>query len=229
MSEKKYSYDHPMQSLTVDIAVFGYNAGKLSLLLIKRGVEPFIGRYALPGGFVQQDESLEVAALRELHEETSIEVSHLEQIQAFGNPSRDPRGRVVSVAFLALIKNENVHPIADTDAESAEWHSIADIQDIMIKIRNGEENPFAFDHLDIIDAAIRRLKNNIDNEPIAFQVLPEEFTLHELQLLHETVLGSKLERANFRKKVTTQWPLLKLDKKARSGSRGPAADLYKIA
>ncbi len=186
-----HTYEYPRPSVTVDIVVFGYDGGRqLKLLLIERGSDPHKGSWALPGGFVDMDENLETAALRELEEETGVKDLYVEQLYTFGAPGRDPRGRVISVAYFSLV-NLQAHPaVAASDATRAEWFPIDDLPDL------------AFDHSDIIDIASERLANKVRYQPIGFELLPEEFTLGQLQQLYETVLNVEaFNKRNFRTRI----------------------------
>ena len=186
-----FTYEYPRPSVTVDVVVFGYDGGPdLKLLLIQRGGEPFKGQWALPGGFVDMDEDLEASALRELEEETGVRDLFVEQLYTFGAPGRDPRGRVISVAYFALV-NLTDHPaVAASDAEQAEWYPLHELPEL------------AFDHARIIDMATNRLRAKVRYQPIGFELLPEEFTLAELQALYETVLGvPEFNKRNFRTRI----------------------------
>ncbi|CAH1001523.1 hypothetical protein LEM8419_02426 [Neolewinella maritima] len=186
-----YTYKYPRPSVTVDVVVFGYDGGRdLKLLLIQRGGEPFKGQWALPGGFVDMDEDLEASALRELEEETGVRDLFVEQLFTFGAPDRDPRGRVISVAYFALV-NLTAHPaVAASDAEQAEWYPLHELPEL------------AFDHARIIEMATNRLRAKVRYQPIGFELLPEEFTLAELQALYETVLGvPEFNKRNFRTRI----------------------------
>lgn len=176
--------------VTVDCVVFGLDESQdLRLLLIQRKYEPYQGAWALPGGFIKKDEPLEEAARRELKEETSLEEVFMEQLYTFGTPNRDPRGQVISVAYFALI-NLNEHPTqADSDASDAQWFMLSELPTL------------AFDHAQIIDTAYKRLEAKVRYQPIGFELLPEKFTLSELQRLYETILGRSLNRRNFRSKI----------------------------
>ncbi|MFW5688089.1 MAG: NUDIX hydrolase, partial [Spirochaetota bacterium] len=178
-------------AVTVDCVVFGLDdtEGELSVLLIERGEEPFEGAWALPGGFVQIDEDLESAARRELEEETSVRDLYLEQLAAFGAPDRDPRERVITVAYFAIV-NLFEHPVAaQTDARNAGWFTVSDLPAL------------AFDHGAILELALGRLRSKVRSEPLVFEFLPETFTLRHVQNLYETILGEELDRRNFRKKI----------------------------
>lgn len=184
-----YKYEYPRPSVTVDCIIFGLEENKIKVLLIKRGSEPYIGKWALPGGFVDMNEDLEAAALRELEEETGVKNVFIEQLFTFGNPSRDPRGRVISIAYFALV-NLHEHPAqASSDAEQADWFELDEIPEL------------AFDHREILDVAINRLRGKVVYQPIGFELLPEKFTLTQLQKLYETILGVKMNKRNFRTKI----------------------------
>ncbi|HOF89986.1 MAG TPA: NUDIX hydrolase, partial [Armatimonadota bacterium] len=171
-----YCYAYARPALTVDCVVFGYDAEALQVLLIQRDLEPFIGKWALPGGFVRVEETLDDAARRELREETGLADLYLEQLYTFGALARDPRERVVSVAYYALVELFS-HPVrAATDARDAAWFPVADTP------------PLAFDHADILAVAHARLRGKVRYQPIGFELLPEKFTLTQLQRLYETIL-----------------------------------------
>lgn len=184
-----FTYKHPHPAVTVDCAVFGFDDADLKLLLIQRNVDPFKGRWALPGGFVRPAESLDAAARRELNEETGINELYLEQLYSFGDPDRDPRERVISIAYYALVKLADHVLRAATDAQDVAWFPVAELP------------PLAFDHDKIVEIALRRLKAKVRYEPIGFELLPEKFTLGELQRLYEAVLETAIDKRNFRKKI----------------------------
>ena len=162
----------------------------LKILLIQRALDPFKGAWALPGGFVDMEEDLEAAALRELEEETGVRDVFIEQLYTFGQPERDPRGRVVSVAYYALV-NLAEHPVhASSDADHVEWFELDQLPRL------------AFDHDRIVEVAINRLRGKVRYQPIGFELLPEQFTLSQLQKLYETILGvEQLNKRNFRKRI----------------------------
>jgi len=208
-----YEYLRPM--LAVACVVFGLDDGELKVLLIRRDVEPLRGRWALPGGFVRMDESLDDAARRELREETNLRDVFLEQLYTFGAVRRDPRDRVVSVAYFALV-NLAEHPVAAaTDAREAAWFPAADTPAL------------AFDHAEILDAALQRLKGKVRYQPIGFELLPEKFTLSQLQRLYETILERPLDKRNFRKKILLMGVLQELDEIQQDVAHR-AARLYKF-
>ncbi len=205
-----FSYQYARAALTVDCVLFGYDEGALKLLLIKRGLAPFKGKWALPGGFVRLDETLEEAARRELSEETGLTDVFLEQLYTFGAVDRDPRERVVSVAYFALVKSTAHHPLGGTDAADARWFPAA------------EPPELAFDHAEIVTAAVARLRAKLRYEPIGFELLPEKFTLSQLQHLYEAVLETALDKRNFRKKILDTKLLIPLDERLSLGQHRPA-------
>ena len=196
--------------LTVDAVVFGYEQGHISVLLIRRKYEPFKSKWALPGGFVLNKESLEEAVQRELQEETGVTINYLEQLYTFGAPKRDPRGRVVSVAYFGLVRPDAFKIAASTDAELAQWFHIDELP------------PLAFDHKQILDAAIDRVRAKITYEPIGFELLDKKFPFSDLEKLYTTLLGRPIDRRNFRKKIIGLNVLDELDEKVSKGSGRPA-------
>ena len=194
-----YTYDYPRPALTVDCIVFGLDDGDLKVILIQRQLPPFQGGWAIPGGFVQMSESLEEAAQRELREETGIEQVFLEQLYTFGDVKRDPRDRIVTVAYYALVNLADYKIQAGTDATQAVWWAVTDLP------------PLAFDHQKIFNVAITRLKNKVRYEPIGFELLPRKFTLSQLQKLYEKILETSLDKRNFRKKILKMDLLVELD------------------
>lgn len=210
-----HTYEYPRPALTVDCVVFGMDEGDLKVLLIRRGVEPFTGKWALPGGFVRMEESLDDAARRELEEEAGIRPSHLEQLYTFGEPGRDPRGRVVTVAYFALVKLSDHRVHASTDAREAAWFSVWDTPKL------------AFDHAEILGTALQRLKGKVRYQPIGFELLPPKFTLTQLQRLYEIILERELDKRNFRKKILSMDLLEELDEVEQDVSHR-AARLYRF-
>ncbi|MDF3056143.1 MAG: Bifunctional adenylyltransferase/Nudix hydrolase [Rariglobus sp.] len=184
-----YTYQHPHPAVTVDAVVFGFDDADLKLLLIQRKLAPFKGAWALPGGFVRLDENLEAAARRELMDETGITRLYLEQLYTFGEADRDPRERVISVAYYALVKLSDHALQAASDAENVAWFPVAELPKL------------GFDHERIVEIALKRLKAKVRYEPIGFELLPVKFTLGELQRLYEAVLEQPLDKRNFRKKI----------------------------
>jgi 8-oxo-dGTP diphosphatase len=184
-----YTYEYPRPALSVDIVVFALDEHDLQVMLVERDLQPFAGEWALPGGFVGIDEALDAAARRELEEETGLKNIFLEQLYTFGDVHRDPRDRVVTVAYYALVNlaGHDVH--ASSDARSAAWFTVNDLPKL------------AFDHDKILRTAHERLKGKVRYQPIGFELLPEKFTLRQLQHLYEVVLDRELDKRNFRKKV----------------------------
>lgn len=195
--------------VTVDVVIFTVLASTLQVLLIRRAIPPFQGQDALPGGFVLENESLDDAALRELFEETGVRDVFLEQLYSFGDPTRDPRGRVITVAYYALISSNQLSVVAGSDAADARWVSTADLP------------PLAFDHRRIVDYALERLRNKLEYTTVGFQLLPAKFTLSELQLVYEAILGRQLDKRNFRRKIALLGVVKPLREWQRTG-RKPA-------
>ena len=205
-----FTYQYARPALTVDCVVFGLDEEDLKVLLIQRDIEPYAGRWALPGGFVKLDETLEESALRELREETGLTRVYLEQLYTFGDPGRDPRERVVTVAYYALVKLLDHQVQAATDARNAAWFAVDDLPKL------------CFDHDDILATALKRLQGKVRYQPIGFELLPPKFTLSQLQHLYEAVLGVELDKRNFRKKVLGFGLLLPLKETQMAGRHRPA-------
>ncbi|WP_431110216.1 NUDIX hydrolase [Winogradskyella poriferorum] len=197
--------------IAVDAVVFGYESKKsLSVLLIKRGVEPFKDAWALPGGLVLEEESLEAAVKRELKEETGVTIDYLEQLYTFGEPKRDPRNRVVAVSYFALVKPHHFKIEASTDAVEAQWFTL----DKLPKL--------AFDHKKILEMAKERLKAKLTYQPIGFDLLNKEFPFSDLEHLYTSILEKDIDRRNFRKKILSFDILEETDKISQKGSGRPA-------
>ncbi|MSR86521.1 NUDIX hydrolase [Candidatus Woesearchaeota archaeon] len=179
----------PRPMVTVDIVIFSMHDHELKVLLIKRDIQPYKGGWALPGGFVHIDEDLEVAAKRELLEETGVKDVYLEQLYTFGDPKRDSRGRVITIAYFALIKSEGQRLDPKTDVSEANWFSAY------------QPPKLAFDHSKILEYALKRLQWKLEYTTVAFQFLQDKFTLTELQKIYETILHKKFDKRNFRKKI----------------------------
>ena len=173
--ELKFRYKYPHPSVTTDCVIFGFDGNKLEVLLVKRGIDPFKGNWALPGGFVRMEESAEEGALRELQEETGLCEAYIRQFHTFSAPNRDPRERVITIAYYALVKLQEVKG-AD-DADEARWFALDQVPSL------------AFDHDMILRTALNELRKQIHFEPVGFELLPEKFTIKELQNLYEAVLG----------------------------------------
>lgn len=205
-----YTYEFPHPAVTVDIVVLTVADHELKVLLIRRGSPPFEGKWALPGGFVEPDESLKRAAWRELKEETGVNAGFLEQLGAFGHPDRDPRERVITVAYYALIPNERLKIAASSDAAEASLFPMSDLPAL------------AFDHAKILRRARERLKDRFDESAVATQLLPESFTLSELQRACEIMLGRSIDKRNFRKKIRALDLVVPTGEQRRDGPHRPA-------
>jgi 8-oxo-dGTP diphosphatase len=184
-----YTYEYRRPALSVDIVVFALDEHDLQVMLVERDLKPFAGEWALPGGFVGIDETIDDAARRELEEETGLKNIFLEQLYTFGDVNRDPRDRVITVAYYALVNLEGHNVHASSDARSAAWFAVNDLPKL------------AFDHDEILQTAHERLKGKVRYQPIGFELLPEKFTLRQLQHLYEVILDRELDKRNFRKKV----------------------------
>ena len=211
----KYEYERP--GLTVDCVIFGLDLEEetLKVMLIERDAEPFAGVWAVPGGFVRRGETLIDAATRELEEETGIAGVFLEQLYTFGDPKRDPRGWVVSVAYYALVSPEKHHIHATADARQAQWFPVTSLP------------PLAFDHDEILATALARIRGKLTYAPIGFELLPQKFTIKQLQKLYEIVLGQTLDNRNFRKKIFAMDVLRELGE-MQTGVPHRAARLYRF-
>lgn len=209
------SYEYPRPALTVDCVVFGLDEDDLKVLLIERDIPPFAGKWALPGGFVRIEETLEAAARRELREEAGLDIAYLEQLYTFGDLERDPRERVVTVAYYVLVKLSDFRVQAATDARSAAWFAVHDVPTL------------AFDHATILRLAHERLRGKVRYQPIGFELLPAKFTLRQLQHLYERVLDRPLDKRNFRKKIISMDLLIELDE-VETDVAHRAARLYRF-
>jgi len=202
-------------SVTVDVVIFTVQDRDLKVLLISRKWWPFAGRWALPGGFVLEEEGLDEAARRELREETGVSDVHFEQLHTFGEPGRDPRTRVITVAYYALVAAEDLALTAATDAHEASWWSVYGLP------------PLAFDHDRILARALRRLRERILDSNVAFQLMPERFTLTALQATYEVILDRRLDKRNFRKKILSSEVLEETGETWMEGRHRPAR-LYRF-
>ncbi|MBE6253886.1 MAG: NUDIX hydrolase [Bacteroidales bacterium] len=195
-----YTYQYPHPAVTTDCVIFGYDIKEgLSVLLVKRGLEPFKGRWAFPGGFLKMDEDADTCAKRELKEETGLETDSVRQFGTFSAVERDPRERVITIAYMALVRKEEVK--GGDDASEAAWFPVSAIP------------PLAFDHDHILRIALERLKEDIHFHPVGFELLPQVFTLPQLQALYESILGVHFDRRNFASKM------LKLEILSPTGDR----------
>ena len=197
MEENMYCYKYPHPAVTTDCVIFGFDGERLQVLLVERGIEPYKGKWAFPGGFLKMDETAEEGALRELREETGLERAYIQQFHTFSDPHRDPRERVITIAYYALVKIQEVH--GGDDAASARWFPLSEIPSL------------AFDHDYILRMATQRLREEIHFQPVGFELLPEKFTIKELQALYEAILGISFDRRNFAKKMLHLEILTELD------------------
>ena len=181
----QYRYEH--MGVTTDCVIFTYEDWRLKVLLVRRGAEPFKGEWAFPGGFLRMDETAEQGALRELREETALVPSAIGQLGVFSDVHRDPRERVITIAWYALVKPHEV--VGGDDAAEAAWFPVDDLP------------PLAFDHHMIFEAAMERLRRDIHFQPVGFDLLDDEFTIPDLQRLYEAILGVKFDRRNFQRKI----------------------------
>ena len=210
MNTKQYCYWHPHPAVTTDIVLFTLRAEKLQLLLIRRRNPPFQGGWALPGGFLDLDEDLNDCAKRELEEETGIKDIYLEQLYTFGKHQRDPRERVISVAYYALIASDRITLKPASDATEAAWFALDELPKL------------AFDHREIVQKAHERLVAKLEYSTIAFQFMPQQFTLSELQTVYETIRAETLDKRNFRKWILARNLVEATGLERRVGSHRPA-------
>ena len=210
-----FTYDYPHPAVTVDVVIFTIRNDALKVLLIKRAGAPFVGEWALPGGFVGIDEGLEDAAARELREETGVKAAYLEQLFTFGEPKRDPRERVISVAYFALMPSDAIEIKAASDAEGVGWFGIDDVPEL------------AFDHATILDSALQRLSAKLDYSTIAFQLMPETFTMAELRHLYELLSQDPIDKRNFSKRILALKVIEPTGEERRDGPHRPAK-LYRV-
>lgn len=208
MENNKYCYKYPHPAVTTDCVIFGFDGSELQVLLIERGIEPFKGKWAFPGGFLNMDETAQEGALRELKEETGLKNAYIEQFNTYSDPGRDPRERVITIAHYALVRIQEVK--GGDDAAKAQWFPIDEVPQL------------AFDHDKILRDAMRKLRERIHFEPIGFELLPEKFTMRDLQILYESILGVKFDRRNFAKKMMHYELLNQLDETVRPTAKRDA-------
>ncbi|MEU7985676.1 NUDIX domain-containing protein [Streptosporangium canum] len=207
-------------TVTVDLVIFTVRQEQLQVLLIERGNTPYQGQPALPGGFVRDGETLDEAALRELNEETGLDGRklHLEQLRAYSEPDRDPRGRVITVAYLALGPDLPL-PVAGTDATAARWEPVSSAL--------ASETSLAFDHAEILSDGLERARSQLENTTVAAAFCPEPFTVGDLRHIYEAVWGFRLDPSNFRRKVTRTEGFLEPTGERRFPETGRPAALYR--
>lgn len=205
-----FSYDYPRPAVTVDLVTAAVHDGALDVLLIERSEDPFAGAWTLPGGFVHDREPLEATAVRVLSAKAALARVHLEQLATFGAPDRDPRDRIISVAYLAVLPRGHVYDGPGT------WFPVDELPEL------------GFDHAKIIGVAVARVRAKLSYTPLAFEFMPAEFTLGELQKCWESILGAPLDKRNFRKSVTARKLVVETGRKSRGGAH-PPAKLYRRA
>ena len=210
-----YEYEYPHPAVTVDVVVFTIENDDLKVLLIQRDLEPFAGKWAIPGGFIEIDERLSDAAKRELKEETGVSVAYLEQLYTFGNPDRDPRERIITVAYFTLIPSDQLSLIAGDDARDAQLFGMNDLPDL------------ASDHDNILRVAKQRVTERLNDAYFAFRIMPKTFTMYELRRVYELFLGETLDKRNFRKKIIALDQIEETGEKRKSVQHRPAR-LYRV-
>ncbi len=210
-----YTYRYPHPAVTTDIVIFTIRQDELKVLLIKRALAPHRNEWALPGGFIKLEESLDEGARRELEEETGVSGVYLEQLYTFGQPDRDPRERVITVAYYALVPSDKFEVRAGSDAEGVSWFGMKEIPNL------------AFDHQEILDMAHKRLTAKLEYSTIAFQFMPKNFTLSELQHVYEVILRGPIDKRNFRKRILGLELIKETGKERKTGAHRPAK-LYRV-
>jgi len=205
MSEMYYT-GNPKHLVSVDCIIFGFSDGELNLLLFKRNVEPAKGCWSLPGGFIKEHESGEEAAARVLHSLTGLSHLYMEQLMLFSEVNRDPGERVLSIGYYALVNVEDYNREL-VQEHNAHWRNIKDLPELI------------FDHTHMFNIALERLRHRASTEPVGFNLLPEQFTVPQLQSLYEAIYGRQVDKRNFRKKVQLMHFLEKSDEKDKSGSK----------
>ena len=202
--------DYELPLVSVDIVILTIMNNQLKVLLIQRKNPPYDHMWAIPGGFIHMGETLEAAAQRRLYEETNVQGIFLRQLAAFGSPERDPRARVVTVAFYTLCSTDKLTLEADANAEEVSWHSVKDLPEL------------AFDHSSIVNMALKRMRDELEESNVAFQLLPMKFTLSKLQQVYELILGQTLDKRNFRKKMISTGLLVETGETLMEGFHRPA-------
>ncbi len=208
MNTKSAHYEQP--GITVDLVIFTVNEDQLKVLLLKRAEAPFSGHWSLPGGFLFAGESLEAAARRVLKEKTGVENVYLEQLYTFGKPDRDPRARVITVAYFALIPWSNLDQPESVKVADLKWSSVDEIPKL------------AFDHKEILQTAVQRLRAKVTYSNIVYGLMPDHFRLSELQRMYELILNEKLDKRNFRKRMLASGLLHETGQKHLNGAHRPA-------
>ena len=210
-----HQLDKVINNISIDCVIFGFESGVLEVLLVKRAIEPSKSEWALPGGFIIKNEKMGDAAERILNETTGVENIFMEQLSVFGDVNRYPERRVFTISYYALVSPDKYTLNPGIDTSEVKWFQLADI------------NNLPFDHNQIIDDALKKLREKVRYHPVGFELLPKKFSLPKLQSLYESILGVKLDKRNFRKKILKMNLLIKLDEKERDNLRR-AAYLYKF-
>ncbi|MEZ4825526.1 MAG: NUDIX domain-containing protein [Bacteroidia bacterium] len=211
------SHTHPdkIDPLSIDCTIFGFESGQLEVLLIRRAIEPFRGQWALPGGFILYQEDIDEASRRILQEMTGVDRLFMEQQRAFGSVDRYPGRRVITLAYFALIQPGNYYLNPGPEASGIQWFNVTHLPEL------------PFDHRDIIQHAISTLQQKVRHQPVGFELLPEKFTLLQLQELYEAILGQKLDKPNFRRKILAMNLLIPLEE-YQTGVAHRAARMYRF-
>lgn len=210
-----YTYEYERPALATDCVILGFDGGELKLLLIEREKEPFKNKWALPGGFVFMNETTEDCAKRILFEKTGLKNVFIEQLYTFSDLDRDPRERIVSVTYYALVNKQQYQLIAGRDTVNAEWFELSKLPKL------------AFDHSKIVKLALQRLKGKVSYQPIGFELLEEKFTLSQLQTVYEAILETPIDKRNFRKKILGMGLLKQLEEKQKNVAH-KAARFYRF-
>lgn len=208
MNTKYINYEQA--GITVDLAVFTVHENKLKALLVKRAIRPFLSQWSLPGGFLRKDESIENAAQRILVEKTGVKNVYMEQLYTFGDPTRDPRSRVITVAYIALIPWEHLNQPDSENISGLAWASVH------------SPPKLAFDHKEILNYAVKRLRAKTSYSNIVYGLLPKSFRLSDLQNIYEIIINDKLDKRNFRKRMLATGLLRETGKKCQTGAHRPA-------
>ncbi|HYV95429.1 MAG TPA: NUDIX domain-containing protein [Chitinophagales bacterium] len=214
--KKQFTYQYPRAAVTTDCVIFGVRENELKLLLVKRAIQPYKGKWALPGGFISMKETADECAQRLLKEEAGIRNVFIEQLYTFSNLKRDPRERVISIAYYALVNAGQLQPVAGHFNDAAAWHPVKKIPSL------------AFDHRHIAETALKRLQGKLVYQPIGFELLPRQFSVSQLHHLYETILERKLDRRNFTKKILSMKLLERVKEKRITGAPGKPATLFQF-
>lgn len=213
MEKGKYTYEYPRPMVATDCVIFGFDGVKMQVLLVKRAEEPFKGSWVLPGGFLKMEETAEESARQMLQAKTGLKDTYIEQFHTFSDPNRDVRGRVIAIAYYALVRKQQVREGANVS--DAGWFSLDELPE------------FRFDHRQMLDMALSKLRERIMFKPVGFELLPEKFTMRELQSLYEAILGVSFDRRNFSKKILHVGLLIDLNETSRPTLKREAK-LYKF-